>query len=69
LGFGAFDRGVAAGFGAAAASGGGVAVFGAGAGVTLDLGAFGGFAITTTAFGLGFAAAFFAVRGFFALRA
>jgi hypothetical protein len=68
LGLGAFDREVAAGRGAAAAGGGGVAAFGAGAGFTTGLGAFGGLA-TTTAFGLGFAAAFFAVLGAFALRA
>jgi len=68
LGFGAFDRGAAAGRGAAAAGGGGVAAFGAGAGFTMGLGAFGGPA-TTTAVGLGFAAAFFAVPGRFALRA
>ena len=69
MGFGAFDRGVAAGFGAAAAGSVGVAAFGAGIGVTLGLGAFRGFATTTTAFGLGFAAAFFAVLGLFAVRA
>jgi hypothetical protein len=66
LGFGAFDRGAAAGRGAAAAGGGGVAAFGAGAGFTMGLGAFSGLA-TTTAFGLAFAA-FFAVPGRFALR-
>jgi hypothetical protein len=68
LGFAAFDRGRAGGRGAAAVDGGGVAAFGAGAGFAIDLGGFGGLA-TTTAFGLGFAAAFFAVLGPFTLRA
>jgi hypothetical protein len=67
LGLGAFDRGVAAGRAATAAVGGGVAAFGAGAGFTVGLGVFGGFA-TARAFGLGFAARVFAVRGNFALR-
>ena len=68
MGLGAFDRGVAAGRGTAVVGGRGVAAFGAGAGFTMGVGAFGGLA-TTTAFGLGLAAAFFAVPGRFALRA
>ena len=68
MGLGAFDRGVVAGRGTAATGGGGVAAFGAGAGFTMGLGALAGLA-TTTAFGWGFAAAFFAVPGRFALRA